>query len=62
MLYDAELISEPVSGKVHHEVKDGWMGNGSQRTNDWVISSSDKPGRLITNIPHFRVNYNMEMR
>ncbi|KAG7239321.1 hypothetical protein INR49_029286, partial [Caranx melampygus] len=62
MLYDSKLISKPVGGKVHHEVKDGWRENGSQRTNGWVISKSDKPEGLITNIPHFRVSYNMEMQ
>lgn len=62
MLYDSKLISKPVGGKVHHEVKDGWKENGSQRTNGWVISRSDKPEGLITNIPHFRVSYNMEMQ
>lgn len=55
MLYDSKLISEPVGGKVHQKVKDGWMENISQRTDAWVIRRSDKPKGLISNIPHFKV-------
>lgn len=48
--------------KVHCEVKDGRLENESQRTNGRVISRSDKPEGLISNIPHFRVNYSTEMQ
>lgn len=63
MLYDSKLISGPVGGKYTMRWRlDGWIKNGSQRTNGRLISRSDKPEGLITNIPHFRVNYNMEMQ
>lgn len=40
---------------------DGWKIEAGGVTAA-LISRSDKPEGLIANIPHFRVNYNMEMQ
>lgn len=58
---DYKLISEPVGGKAGEGWMDGWkIEAGGVMAG--LISRSDKPEGLIANIPHFRVNYNMEMQ
>lgn len=56
VLYDSKLISEPCR-ELWRALTDRWMENESHG----MISSSNKPEGLIANIPHFRVNYSLQI-